>query len=244
MPSSKIQYTSLDPQVMNGVAQEETSQEIKSTVNTINTNASTAATKATAAANDASAAKNNTATNNTASGTGTLSQKLSWIGNTLIGATNQTGGSATAGTVMAKLNAIIANQAENSGNNHGVAVFSTAGTHQWTCPEGVYLVSAILCGAGGGGGGGGGGVTSTLTGSGNSAVSGSYSGGSGGGGGGAGGINVIQGIPVVPNIKYTVTVGAGGAGGAGGAMVEASYYKYDNKYAGTEGSPGTVGGGT
>lgn len=49
----------------------------------------------------------NTAKNNTASGTGTLSQKASWIGNTLIGATNNTGGSTTAGTVMAKLNAIL-----------------------------------------------------------------------------------------------------------------------------------------
>lgn len=40
MPSSKIQYTSLDPQVMSEVAQEETSQEIKSSINTINTNVS------------------------------------------------------------------------------------------------------------------------------------------------------------------------------------------------------------
>lgn len=52
MPSSKIQYTSLDPQIFSGVAQEETSQVIKSIINTINTNANTAATKATSAAKD------------------------------------------------------------------------------------------------------------------------------------------------------------------------------------------------
>ena len=57
---------------------------------------------------------NNTKVNNTASGTGSLSQKLSWIGNTLIGATGHTGGSATAGTVMAKLNAAITNTATNN----------------------------------------------------------------------------------------------------------------------------------
>jgi len=60
---------------------------------------------------------NNTKVNNTASGTGSLSQKLSWIGNTLIGATGQTGGSATAGTVMAKLNAAITNTAATTTEN-------------------------------------------------------------------------------------------------------------------------------
>lgn len=54
--------------------------------------------------------KTYTATNNSASATGTLSQKLSWIGNSLIGATGNTGGSTTAGTIMAKLNAIIEKQ--------------------------------------------------------------------------------------------------------------------------------------
>lgn len=48
----------------------------------------------------------NTTANNTASTTGTLSQKLTAIYNQ-IGATSNTGGSATAGTVMGKLNAII-----------------------------------------------------------------------------------------------------------------------------------------
>ena len=59
MPSSKIQYTSLDPQVMSGVAQEKTLQEVESSINIINTNVNTA--------------NINTATNNTASSTGTLS---------------------------------------------------------------------------------------------------------------------------------------------------------------------------
>jgi len=49
----------------------------------------------------------NTNTNNTASVTGTLSQKLSYIANNLIGATNNTGGSSSAGTIMAKLNALV-----------------------------------------------------------------------------------------------------------------------------------------
>ena len=56
---------------------------------------------------DLSTVKTNVATNNAASSTGALSQKLSWIGNSLIGATNATGGSTTAGTVMAKLNALL-----------------------------------------------------------------------------------------------------------------------------------------
>ena len=51
--------------------------------------------------------RNNVATNNTASATGILSQKLSWIGNTLIGATNNSGATATSGTVMGKLNALL-----------------------------------------------------------------------------------------------------------------------------------------
>lgn len=65
MPSSKIQYTSLDPQILGGVAQEETSQEIKSSINTVNTNASTAATKATSAATDAASVKTTVGTINT-----------------------------------------------------------------------------------------------------------------------------------------------------------------------------------
>ena len=48
-------------------------------IDTINTNAKTAVTKATAAATDAAAGKANTTTNNTASKTGILSQKASYL---------------------------------------------------------------------------------------------------------------------------------------------------------------------
>lgn len=48
-----------------------------------------------------------TVTNNTANATGVLSQKLTYIISTLIGTTGATGGTATAGTVMAKLNGLL-----------------------------------------------------------------------------------------------------------------------------------------
>lgn len=49
----------------------------------------------------------NTAYSATASSTGSLSQKMAYIISTLIGVTNATGGTTTAGTVMAKLNALL-----------------------------------------------------------------------------------------------------------------------------------------
>lgn len=48
-----------------------------------------------------------TATNNTASATGTLSQKQTYTNSTLIGATGATGGTASAGTLMAKSNKLL-----------------------------------------------------------------------------------------------------------------------------------------
>lgn len=75
------------------VAKEASVQTVNTTVNTINTNASTAVS--------------NTAYSATASSTGSLSQKLAYIISTLVGATNSTGGTTTAGTVMAKLNALL-----------------------------------------------------------------------------------------------------------------------------------------
>ena len=48
-----------------------------------------------------------TATNNTASATGTLSQKQTYTNSTLIGATGATGGTTKAGTVMAKINTLL-----------------------------------------------------------------------------------------------------------------------------------------
>ena len=54
-----------------------------------------------------------TITNNTANATGTLSQKSTYIASTLIGATTNTGGTATAGTVMAKLNKLLKKELTN-----------------------------------------------------------------------------------------------------------------------------------
>lgn len=48
-----------------------------------------------------------TATNNTASATGTLSQKQTYTNSTLIGATGATGGTPKNGTVMAKINTLL-----------------------------------------------------------------------------------------------------------------------------------------
>lgn len=50
----------------------------------------------------------NTEINNSGSATGTLSQKLTHIISSLIGSTSATGGSATTGTIMSKLNALLA----------------------------------------------------------------------------------------------------------------------------------------
>lgn len=49
----------------------------------------------------------NTSASTSANASGTLSQKLSYIINTLIGSANATGGSSTAGTAMGKLNALL-----------------------------------------------------------------------------------------------------------------------------------------
>ncbi len=71
-------------------------------IDAINTNASNASARA-------ENAKNNTATNNTAKSDGILSQKLSYIISNLLGTVNATGGTTAAGTVMAKLNALLTN---------------------------------------------------------------------------------------------------------------------------------------
>ena len=55
----------------------------------------------------------------------------------------------------------------------------------WTCPTGVYQVSALVVAGGGGGGSA--------------------------GGGGAGGVIYTNSYNVTPGTQYTVTVGAGGA---------------------------------
>ena len=123
----------------------------------------------------------------------------------VIGETGDTGGSATAGTVMAKINHII----KRDNENHGFKEITTAGTTSWTCPEGVYMVYVTAQG-GQGGGGGGGGTSYELSGSKQYVYV--------GGGGGSGGLSpIITAIlPVIPGQTYSITVGAGGTEGTGG----------------------------
>lgn len=73
---------------------------------------------------------NNTKANNTASSTGTLSQKLSYLISTLIGATGATGGTTTAGTVMAKLNTLLGKvgQGDFCGKSYAFEQVSGTGT--------------------------------------------------------------------------------------------------------------------
>lgn len=78
---------------------------------------------------------------------------------------------------------------KNSGvAGYGEALFTTPGTHSWTCPSGVTSVS-VLCVGGGGGGAG---------------VAG-Y-------GGGGGALMYRNNVSVTPGNTYTVEVGAGGVG--------------------------------
>lgn len=80
-----------------------------------------------------------------------------------------------------------------------VAIFTTPGTHYWTCPEGVYAISLIMFGAGAGGMG-----SRVVT---NPVL--------GIGGGGGAFCNRLP-IAVSPGQTYALVVGAGGAGGKGG----------------------------
>lgn len=70
----------------------------------------------------------------------------------------------------------------------GQQAYTTPGTHSWTCPAGVYSVSAVVVGGGGGGAGG-------------------Y-----GQGGAGGGLAYKNNISVTPGQSYTVVVGSGGTG--------------------------------
>ena len=123
----------------------------------------------------------------------------------IIGEPGDTGGSATAGTLMAKINHII----KRDNENHGFKEITTAGTTSWTCPEGVYIVYVTAQG-GQGGGGGGGGTSYEFNGSNKYVFV--------GGGGGSGGLSpIITAIlPVIPGQTYSITVGDGGTAGTGG----------------------------
>lgn len=78
----------------------------------------------------------------------------------VIGKTTDTGGTATSGTVMAKLNILLSNNSTlvSANQNHGNIAYTTAGTYTWVCPEGVGEVIVFGSGGTGGGGGGSGGV--------------------------------------------------------------------------------------
>ena len=79
------------------------------------------------------------------------------------------------------------------GNPSVAQIFSEVGETTWICPAGVERAEILVVASGGGGG---------------------YSAGTGsaGGGGGAGGLLYNPSYPVLPGVKYNVTVGAGGAG--------------------------------
>lgn len=78
---------------------------------------------------------------------------------------------------------------KNSGvAGYGEALFTTPGTHSWTCPSGVTSVSVVCVGGGGGGAG----------------VAG-Y-------GGGGGALMYRNNVSVTPGTTYTVRVGEGGVG--------------------------------
>ena len=106
-------------EAMDSVAQEITVQTINTNVNTANTNINTIKSTTSTINTDASAIKASVGTVSTApsvtsaggivSTANTVQQKLQGISQYQIGATNSTGGTATAGNVMAKLNALINN---------------------------------------------------------------------------------------------------------------------------------------
>ena len=79
----------------------------------------------------------------------------------------------------------------------GQQLFTTTGTSNWTGPDGVTEISAVVVGGGGGGGGGGG-----------------FGGGDGGGGGGGGGLAYGT-FAVTPGESLIIVVGTAGQGGAG-----------------------------
>ena len=121
-------------------------------------------------------------------------------------------------TLLANKNTIgITNTTET-----GEAVFLNPTTNSkklylWTCPPGVYEVSAVCVGAGGGG-------------------ANSASGASGGGGGGLGWKNYIS---VTPNTQYTIVVGGGGTAASTSAGAGySSYFINTSTVAGYGGSGG------
>lgn len=106
----------------------------------------------------------------------------------------------------------------------GGVVFTTIGTHSWTCPSGVTSVCVVCIGGGGGG---------------HQYASYSY-------GGAGGGLGWKNNITVVPGQSYTVVVGAGGSRGpysssgtpAAGVAGGNSYFISTSDVCGFGGAPG------
>lgn len=104
---------------MSTVAQEDSVSNVKTVADTINTNVAANKTTLSTVNTNASTIKTSVGTASTAPSVtsaggivntaNTVQQKLQGISQYQIGATNSTGGSATAGNVMAKLNAILTN---------------------------------------------------------------------------------------------------------------------------------------
>lgn len=128
---------------------------------------------------------------------------------TSIGETDDTGGSTTAGTVMAKLNKNLSQNESNSADlelikqilGSGSQEWQEPGTYSFQVPVGITKLTITACGGGGGGAGG-----QTIY---------SSDKGSGGGGGGAAAVNNQQYI-VTAGQSIQITVGSGGNGGVAG----------------------------
>jgi hypothetical protein len=107
-------------------------------------------------------------------------------------------------------------------------LYTTVGTHSWTCPAGVNYVS-VLCIGGGGGGMYYGPPISSYT----------YA----MGGGSGGGLAWMNNISVTPGNSYTVVVGAGGSNGqysAGSTNGGNSYFWSSFIVRGSGGTAGSI----
>ena len=112
----------------------------------------------------------------------------------------------------------------------GQDAYTSAGTYQWTCPDGVESISVVCVGAGGGGGGSG------------------QNWARGGQGGGGGGLAYKNNISVTPGQQYAIEVGDGGNGNAstqGGTSGDSSTFNgspYMRAGGGGGGNTGNAGG--
>jgi len=143
---------------------------------------------------------------------------------TAIGATGNTGGTTTAGTVMGKLNALLASGSSGMVAIKSITRFTSNGN--WIRPSGVNIPYVIMIGGGGAGGGGGTGTSGSNN--------------SNAGTGGASGL-LMEGYVDVTDVavgsSIAVTIGIGGVGtnftgGAGGTS------SFGNKMSAIGGSGG------